>query len=422
MTQKQYARQGKITAEMLEAALYDQVDPQLIREGLAKGTIVVPKSINHNFPARAIGEGLSTKINANIGTSEERCNLPEEMEKLQCAVNYGADSVMDLSTGGDLRKIRKNMLAKSPIMLGTVPIYSVICDLFRQKKEISDMTSEMLFREIELQAQEGVDFITVHCGVTKESIRHLQNSERVLGIVSRGGSLLKKWIEETSQENPLYENYDRLLDIAEKYDVSLSLGDGLRPGAQYDATDSGQIAELLILGELVKLADKRGIQVMVEGPGHIPLNEIEMNVKLQKKICHNAPFYVLGPLVTDIAPGYDHITGAIGGALAASYGADFLCYVTPAEHLCLPDLNDVKQGVIASKLAAHCGDLIKRRGVTAVRDQKISEARRDLNWEKIFQYALDPELARKRKDDSVVKGSDHCTMCGSLCAIKTDKK
>ncbi|MBW6516873.1 MAG: phosphomethylpyrimidine synthase ThiC, partial [Candidatus Cloacimonetes bacterium] len=249
-----------------------------------------------------------------------------------------------------------------------------------------------------------------------------ERSERVLGIVSRGGSLLKHWIEVTGNENPLYEDYDRLLDIAEKYDVTLSLGDGLRPGAQNDATDIGQISELLILGELVELANKRGVQVMVEGPGHIPLDEVEMNVKLQKKLCHNAPFYVLGPLVTDIAPGYDHITGAIGGALAASYGADFLCYVTPAEHLCLPDLEDVKQGVIASKLAAHCGDLVKRKQIAIQRDRAISEARRELNWERVFQFALDPLLAKKRKESTTETDSDYCSMCGSLCAIKIDKK
>lgn len=422
MTQKQFAWQEKITDEMREAARYDEVSPEFIREGLVNGTIVIPKNIHHKFPARAIGEGLKTKINANIGTSEINCNLNGEIEKLDLAVKHGADSIMDLSTGGNLTEIRKILLERSPIMFGTVPIYSVICDLFRKEKEIIDMTADMLFTEIENQAKAGVDFVTVHCGITRETIRHLQESDRVLGVVSRGGSLLKKWVEETGRENPLYEDYDRLLAIAEKYDVTLSLGDGLRPGAQEDATDRAQISELIILGELVDLANRQGVQVMVEGPGHIPFDEIEMNVKLQKKMCHNAPFYVLGPLVTDIAPGYDHITGAIGGAAAAAYGADFLCYVTPAEHLCLPGLNDVKEGIIASKIAAHCGDMIKGREKSRKIDKAISDARRQLDWERVFQYAIDPELAKKRKEETSKQDSDYCSMCGELCAIKIDKK
>lgn len=422
MTQKRYAEQNKITKEMREAAEFDKVPVKVIRDGLSEGTIVVPKNINHSFPARGIGKGLKTKINANLGTSEIHCNLNEELQKLQTSIKYGADSVMDLSTGGNLAEIRKTLLRNSPVMFGTVPIYAVICQLLKEEKDIADMTKEKLFAEIEKQAETGVDFITVHCGVTKETIRHLSRSERVLGIVSRGGSLLKRWMEETGEENPLYEDYERLLSIAEKYDVTLSLGDGLRPGAQHDATDRGQVSELLVLGELVQLANRRGVQVMVEGPGHIPLSEIEMNVLLEKKLCHNAPFYVLGPLPTDIAPGYDHITGAIGGAIAASHGADFLCYVTPAEHLCLPDLDDVREGVIASRIAAHCGDLVKKRQETAQIDRAISEARREMNWEKVFRYALDPELAKRRKESTTDAGTDYCSMCGDLCAIKTDAK
>ncbi len=422
MTQKQFAEQNKITDEMKQAAEFDGVSPDFIKEGLKKGTIVIPRNINHSFSARAIGEGLKTKINANLGTSEISCSPQQELQKLALAVKHGSDSVMDLSTGGNLEHIRKILLKNSPVMFGTVPIYAVITELFRQEKDITEMTEEMLFQEIEDQAAAGVDFLTVHCGVTKETISHLERSGRVLGVVSRGGSLLKKWIEKTGKENPLFSDYNRLLDIAEKYDVTLSLGDGLRPGAQHDASDKGQISELLVLGELVEKAHERGVQVMVEGPGHIPLDEIEMNVRLQKKLCRNAPFYVLGPLVTDIAPGYDHITGAIGGALAASCGADFLCYVTPAEHLCLPDMEDVKQGVIASRIAAHCGDLVKRREETSIIDRAISEARKQFNWQKVYQYAIDPELAKKRKESTSDKDSDHCSMCGSLCAVKIDRK
>ncbi len=421
MTQKQYAEKNIITNEMREAARFDNVSPEFIREGLVQGNIVIPKNVNHSFSARAIGKGLKTKINANIGTSEISCKLPEELKKLELALKFGCDSVMDLSTGGNLIHIRSLLLNNSPVMLGTVPIYAVICELLREEKPVTAMTSDILFNEIEQQAAAGVDFITVHCGITKETISHLKKSERVLGVVSRGGSLLKKWIEETGNENPLYAEFDRLLTIAEKYDVTLSLGDGLRPGSQNDASDRGQISELLILGELVERAQKRGVQVMVEGPGHIPLDEIEMNVRLEKKLCNDAPFYVLGPLVTDIAPGYDHITGAIGGALAASYGADFLCYVTPAEHLCLPDTEDVKKGVIASKIAAHCGDLIKRRDEALKIDRAISEARQALDWKGIFQHAIDPELAQQRKENTSADNSDYCSMCGSLCAVKIDK-
>jgi len=420
MTQKQLARKKEITTEMIQAADYDNVTPEHIMNGLREGTIVIPKNRNHRFSAVGIGKGLKTKINANIGTSEIRCNLEEELQKLELAIKYGAESIMDLSTGGNLDRIRKTLISKSSIMFGTVPIYSVICELLCEGKDIGEMTTDMLFNEIEKQAIAGVDFITVHCGVTRESIRHLEDSERVIGVVSRGGSLLKRWIEETGRENPLYEDFDRLLSIAEEYDVTLSLGDGFRPGAGADASDPGQISELLVLGELVKLADHRGVQVMVEGPGHLPLDEIEMNVQLEKKLCHNAPFYVLGPLTTDIAPGYDHITGAIGGAIAAANGADFLCYVTPAEHLCLPNLEDVKLGVISAKIAAHTGDLVKRKEESSKIDREISRARHQLDWERIFQYAIDPDFARERKKDSSQTDSNYCSMCGELCAIKID--
>jgi phosphomethylpyrimidine synthase len=305
-------------------------------------------------------------------------------------------------------------------MVGTVPIYAVMSRLIEQNCGFSAMTADMLFNEIENQAEMGVDFMTLHCGVTRRSLKFLDNDPRIIGVVSRGGSLLKRWMINSSRENPLFEQYDRVLDICEKYDVTISLGDGIRPGAGADATDRGQLAELLVLGELTERALKRGVQVLVEGPGHMPLDEIEMNVRLMKKICSNVPFYVLGPLCTDIAPGYDHIVGAIGGALAASFGADFLCYVTPAEHLCLPDVDDVKSGVIASKIAAHSADIVKGIKGASERDLAISRARRELNWAEIYNSSIDPEYARKRKESSAGAGKNVCTMCGHFCAVKTD--
>jgi phosphomethylpyrimidine synthase len=421
MTQLQAALAGKITDEMKIVAESEKVTPEFIMEKVAKGYIVIPKNINHNFKAVGIGKGLSTKINANIGTSEKHCNFDEEIYKLNTAVKYGAHSIMDLSTGGNLDHIRKNMIKESPVMLGTVPIYSVLSKLQVEDKKIVDMTADMLFEEIENHAEMGVDFITVHCGITKHSLAFYERDERLMGVVSRGGSVIKHWMKVHNEENPLYSQFDRLLDICLKYDVTLSLGDGLRPGAQADASDAGQLAELMVLGELVKRSRKAGVQVMVEGPGHIPLNEVIMNVELQKKICDNAPFYVLGPLVTDFAPGYDHIVGAIGGALAAAHGVDFLCYLTPAEHLCLPTEEDVKQGMMASRIAAHAADICKKVPGAIERDHIISKARRDFDWETIYENSLDPELARKRKEESESKEDDYCTMCGKLCAVRTDR-
>lgn len=306
-------------------------------------------------------------------------------------------------------------------MVGTVPIYSVATRLLCKGKKIAQLDPEDLFNEIEFQAKMGVDFMTLHCGVTKSSLSYLNNDERVCGIVSRGGALLKRWITDNNNENPLYEQYNRILDICEQYDVTISLGDGLRPGCGADATDRGQIAELLIQGELVDHARKRGVQVIVEGPGHMPMDQIEMNMKLMKKICHEAPLYVLGPLTTDSAPGYDHIVGAIGGTVAAIHGADFLCYVTPSEHLCLPNANDVKEGVIASRIAAQSADVVKNIDRARQRDYTISKARRDLDWETIYNNAIDPEMARKRRNESESSAEDYCTMCGNLCAVKNDK-
>jgi phosphomethylpyrimidine synthase len=421
MTQLQQALKGIVTREMHEVGQYENLDPEWIRNEVAYDRIVIPKNIHHSFEARGIGNGLKTKVNANIGTSPKHCNPEEELSKLEVAVKFGADSVMDLSTGGDLKQILKSIIEHSPLMIGTVPIYAVITRLIRENKEITDMNPDSLFSEIEDQAKVGVDFMTLHCGVTKTSLSFLQNDERVAGIVSRGGSFIKRWMMENKSENPLYEQFDRVLNICEEYDVTISLGDGLRPGAGSDASDRGQIGELLILGELVERAHKKGVQVIVEGPGHVPLDQIEMNVKLMKRICNNAPFYVLGPLTTDIAPGYDHIVGAIGGAIAAAYGADFLCYVTPAEHICLPTVEDVKEGVVASKIAAHSGDIVKKIKGSRELDYAMSRARRELDWEEMFKYAINPELPRSRRQNSESANEDYCTMCGNLCAIKTDR-
>jgi phosphomethylpyrimidine synthase len=420
-TQIQKAREGIVTQEMIVVAKQENVDTTWLCNEIAAGRIVIPKNINHDFPVRGIGKGLSTKINANIGTSEKHCNLAEEIDKMKIAIKHGADAIMDLSTGGNLSKILQRILKESSVMIGTVPIYNIATRLLSEGKNILQLDPEELFKEIERQAKLGVDFMTLHCGVTKSSISFLNNDERVCGIVSRGGAILKRWITNNNKENPLYEQYDRILDICLKYDVTISLGDGIRPGCGADATDRGQIAELLVLGELVDRAREKGVQVMVEGPGHMPLDQIEMNVKIMKRLCHEAPFYVLGPLTTDSAPGYDHIVGAIGGTVAAIHGADFLCYVTPAEHLCLPNIDDVKEGVIASRIAAHSADIVKNVGGAREKDYVISKARRELDWETMFNNAVDPELARKRKTESESGNENHCTMCGNLCAVKNDR-
>lgn len=418
-TQILAAKSGEITSEMLKVAQYEELDPIIIRERVAQGTIVIPGNRNRKkADIYGIGQGLKTKINANIGTSEKRCNLPEEIQKLKVAIQYGAHSVMDLSTGGNLHHILKTIIDESSVMIGTVPIYSVATEYMRKGNEIRDIDFEAIFDEIEYQAELGVDFMTLHCGITKHSLHFLKNDPRVLGIVSRGGSIIKHWIEANNRENPLYEEFDRVLEICRKHDVTISLGDGVRPGAGADATDRGQIAELLTLGELVDRARDYGVQVMVEGPGHMPMNQIEINMKIMKRICHEAPFYVLGPLVTDSAPGYDHIVGAIGGAIAAMHGADFLCYVTPAEHLCLPTIDDVREGVIASLIAAHAADIVKGIKSNIERDYLLSVARRKLDWETMFKLALEPTKARQRRLESEISNEDYCSMCGNLCAIK----
>ena len=419
MTQLEEAINGTITEAMQEVADYEDISAEVIRRQVAEGAVVIPKNINHAFTARGVGKGLKTKINANIGTSPSHFNIDEELGKLDVAVSAGADAIMDLSTGGNLDRILKSIIAHSPVMIGTVPIYKTISKVFAEKRPCADVTEDEIFDEIEYQAKSGVDFVTVHCGITQESIRVLRKSKRLMGIVSRGGSLMAEWIMKNNAENPLYEKYDRLLEIAREYDVTLSLGDGLRPGTIFVAEDGAQITEMITLGQLAQQARDAGVQVMIEGPGHVPLNRIAGDMKMQKRVCGGAPYYVLGPLPTDIAAGYDHITSAIGGAIAAANGADFLCYVTPAEHLALPSIKDVREGVIASKIAAHIGDLEKGIASAWERDRKMSEARNRFDWKTMFEVCIDPEKARKVRHASEDKDRDVCTMCGDLCALKT---
>lgn len=421
MTQMELARAGKITREMRQVARQENISAELIRQLVANGRIAIVKNRIHNitgFKVCGVGQHLRTKVNANIGTSTKQNSIALERRKLAACIKYGADAVMDLSTGGDLRLMRSAILKSTTIPLGTVPIYQAVVETVRHGKSVPTMKAETLFEVIEEQCREGVDFLTVHCGVTRKVIETLRKHKRVMGMVSRGGTFLAEWVVCNKKENPLYENFDRLLDIAYKYDVVLSLGDGLRPGCGADATDESQIAELKILGELTKRAWRRNVQVMVEGPGHVPLNQIKKNIVLQKKMCSGAPFYVLGPLVTDIAPGYDHITCAIGGALAASYGADFLCYVTPAEHLRLPDITDVKEGIMASRIAAHAADIVKGIGGAAAWDKNMSIARKALDWKKQSSLSLDPEKFTQENTKMHLRNKFGCTMCGEFCSMK----
>ena len=417
MTQLSLAKEGIITEAMRQVAKAEGVDPDVIRQGVADGTIVIPINTNRKFDARGIGKGLKTKVNANIGTSPEHIDLDEEVDKLKVAIAAGADSVMDLSTGGDLDHIRQTIISESCVMIGTVPIYGVATKLQQEDRNVYEMDVEELFDDIERHGEQGVDFITVHCGVTQQSIAALESSPRVAGVVSRGGAILRAWMKHNKKENPLYEFYDRLLEIAFRFDMTLSLGDGLRPGAIADATDRGQVEELVVLGDLSRRAREAGVQVMIEGPGHVPLDQVEANVLMEKRLCDDAPFYVLGPLTTDVAPGYDHITGAIGGAIAAAAGADFLCYVTPAEHLRLPTVKDVREGVIAARIAAHSGDIAKGLPGATDWDLEMSKCRKSLDWEGMYKLAIDPDLARQRRADSEAYDQMVCTMCGKLCSI-----
>ncbi len=422
MTQLESARKGIVTPEMNVVAEAEGLDAEFIREGVASGRIVIPANINHeNLVPCGIGQGLKTKVNANIGTSSDFGDINTELEKLRVAIDAGADTVMDLSTSGDIGAIRRAIIAASAAGIGTVPIYQAGIKAIEQYDAIVKMTADDVFAVIEEHARDGVDFATVHCGVTQAAIDRLKNQGRVADVVSRGGSFLIGWILYNERENPLYEQYDRLLDIAREYDVTLSLGDGLRPGSLADATDRAQVEELLTLGELVERAWEAGVQVMVEGPGHLPLNHIETNVKLQKTVCRGAPFYVLGPLVTDIGAGYDHITGAIGGAIAAAAGTDFLCYVTPSEHLSLPDYEDVRQGVIASRIAGHAGDIVKGVKGAEEWDRKMSMARKNIDWEEQTRLSLNPERAQKVHSQHATAGSA-CSMCGKYCAMELVEK
>ena len=422
MTQLELAKKGIISPQMETVAESEGLDAEFIRSGVSDGTIVIPANIKHTslIPC-GIGKGLKTKVNANIGNSSDYGNVETELAKLAVVIETGADAVMDLSTGGDVNEIRRAIVSKSTIAIGTVPVYQAGLEAAKKHGAIVNMTANELFDTIEEHARDGVDFVTVHCGVTTESVERLQKQKRVTDIVSRGGAFMMGWMIHNAKENPLYEQFDRLLEIALKYDVTLSLGDGMRPGSLCDATDRAQVQELIILGELVKRSRDAGVQVMVEGPGHLPLNQIEANVRLQKSICNEAPFYVLGPLVTDVAAGYDHITGAIGGAIAAAAGTDFLCYVTPSEHLSLPDMEDVRQGIIASRIAAHAGDISKGVKGAMDWDRKMSLARKNLDWEEQARLSLDPKHHREVHAKHTTFGKA-CSMCGDFCAMELTAK
>lgn len=404
------------------AADLEGIDKRRIIRGLKKGIIVGLKNPRHceismDFAPVFVGSGLSVKVNANIGSSPDIADIELEKEKARAAIEAGADTLMDLSTGGDIDAIKKEIL-KFPVPVGSVPVYDIIVEACEKKLAISDVDEDMFIDVVEKHAKLGIDFATVHVGMTKENLKIAEKSSRVIKIVSRGGAIIARWIKETGKENPFYENFDYLLEISEKHSMALSLGDALRPGAIADATDKAQLAELLTLGKLVERAREKGIGVIVEGPGHVPVNEIEINIKLQKAICKNAPFYVLGPLVTDVATAHDHIAAAIGGALAAYYGADFLCYVTPAEHLALPGLEDVKLGVIASRIAAHAADIARGNERARALDLAMSRARANFEWEKQFRLAIDKESPKKYREERKPKKRESCTMCGEFCAMK----
>ena len=420
MTQLIEARKGNITPEMVAVAEQEGLDAEFIRKGGAEGTIAICRNNRHTKVAPlGVGKGLKTKVNANIGTSRDIKELECELEKLRVAEKAGADAVMDLSTGGDVDLVRKRVMEESNVIIGTVPLYQAALETFNSGRPIFKMTEDEIFEGIEKHLEDGVDFITVHCGVTRESVARLRSEGRVMDVVSRGGAFLTEWIQKNNKENPLFDQFDRLLDLAKRYDAVLSLGDGFRPGCIADATDRGQIQELLILGELTEKAWEAGVQVMIEGPGHVPINQVEANILLQKRICHGAPFYVLGPLVTDIAPGYDHITSAIGGTVAAAAGADFLCYVTPSEHLRLPTVEDVHEGVMAVRIAAHAGDLAKGVKGAWEKDLTMSKKRKALDWEGQIASCIDPEKARRLRDSAMpMDAEDACTMCAALCSMK----
>ena len=419
-TQMDAARKGIITKEMKAVAEYENIPEEEIRELVAKGQVAIPANKNHTcLKPYGIGTRLKTKINVNLGTSKDCLNLDVEMEKVKEAIHLGAESIMDLSSFGDTRKFRTKLTGECSAIIGTVPIYDAVV---YYNKALKTITSREWIDIVKMHAEDGVDFMTIHCGINRDTAKRFKQAKRHTNIVSRGGSIIFAWMELTGNENPFYEYYDEILDICQEYDVTLSLGDACRPGSIEDAGDISQIEELVTLGELTQRAWEKNVQVMIEGPGHMPLNQIRSNMEIQQTICKGAPFYVLGPLVTDVAPGYDHITSAIGGAIAATYGASFLCYVTPAEHLRLPTVEDVKEGIIASKIAAHAADIAK--GVPGAKDwdYAMSEARRELDWEKQFELAMDGEKARAYRAESTPEREDTCTMCGKMCAVRNINK
>ena len=419
-TQMLAAQRGEITPAMRDVLATERITETDLLAGLAAGGIVIPANHNHkSLKGIGIGRGLRTKINVNLGVSEDCCNVEAELTKVRRAIELKADAIMDLSTFGDTRAFRRRVTAISPVMIGTVPVYDAVA---RYGKAVAEITVDDFFEVVRLHAEDGVDFMTIHAGLTRTALERLRQNPRLTHVVSRGGSLLLDWMVTNDRENPFFEHFDRLLALCRDYDVTLSLGDGLRPGSQADATDAAQIQELILLGELTKRCWAAGVQVMIEGPGHVPLHEVAANMMLEKKLCHGAPFYVLGPLVTDVAPGYDHITSAIGGALAAASGADFLCYVTPAEHLRLPDEADMKDGIVAARIAAHAADIAKNIPGASDWDRAMSEARRDLDWPRMFDLALDPEKARAYRASSKPIDAETCTMCGDLCAVKRSRR
>jgi len=418
-TQMTAARQGELTPHMRQVMADEKIHEADLLARIAGGQIVIPANRNHQaLVAKGIGTGLTTKINVNLGVSEDCCNVEAELNKVRRSIELKADAIMDLSTFGDTRAFRRRTVEISPVMIGTVPIYDAVA---RYGKTVAKISVDDFFDVVRIHAEDGVDFMTIHAGLTRTAVERLRANPRLTHVVSRGGSLLLDWMVTNDRENPFYEHFDRLLDLCRQYDVTLSLGDGLRPGCLRDATDAAQIQELIILGELTKRCWQAEVQVMIEGPGHVPLNEVVANMQLEKKLCHGAPFYVLGPIVTDVAPGYDHITSAIGGALAAASGADFLCYVTPAEHLRLPDADDMKEGIIASRIAAHAADIAKGIPGAMEWDNAMSQARKDLDWNRMFDLALDPEKARAYRASSQPLDQEVCTMCGDLCAVKRSR-
>lgn len=422
VTQIDFARAGQITPQMKEVAEREHRDPEYIRERVADGRIAIPANIVHikkGMRAFGVGEGLSTKVNVNLGISGDKADAAEEWKKVKIAEDFGADAIMDLSNSGKTRQFRQQLIDETPLMVGTVPMYDAIGYM---EKPLVKLAKDDLFEVVRAHAEDGVDFMTIHCGINKSVTKTFKETGRLMNIVSRGGSLLFGWMEVTGNENPFYEFYDELLEICHEYDVTISLGDSCRPGCLYDSNDATETAEMIELGKLCKRAWAAGVQVMVEGPGHMALDEIAANMKLQKRLCHNAPFYVLGPLVTDIGVGYDHITAAIGGAISASSGADFLCYVTPAEHLCLPNAQDVLDGLMATKIAAHAADIAKKVPHVRDMDDKMGQARRKLDWDAMWKCALDPVTGKKRYEESPAATEGTCTMCGKMCAVRTVNK